>query len=49
MAWPQAILADDRRPVKQLLSEFNAQRVVSKLVKGAHRRLGSSYMSERAS
>jgi len=40
-ASPQAILNDERKPVKQLLSEFNAQRMMAKFVKGAHRRLSS--------
>lgn len=30
---------DPKRPVKQMLREFNAQRMLSKVVKGAHRRL----------
>ena len=40
-ASPSAILSNDRKPVKALLSEFNAQRMLNKIVKGAHRRLSS--------
>ena len=37
---PNALMSSDpKRPVKQLLWEFNAQRMLSKVVKGAHRRL----------
>jgi calcium/calmodulin-dependent protein kinase I len=37
---PNALLSSDpKRPVKQLLWEFNAQRMLSKVVKSAHRRL----------
>jgi len=40
---PGALLTSDpKRPVKQLLWEFNAQRMLSKVVKGAHRRLSSN-------
>jgi serine/threonine protein kinase len=40
---PQALLSSDpKRPVKQLLWEFNAQRMLAKVVKGAHRRLSST-------
>jgi len=40
---PSALLSSDpKRPVKQLLWEFNAQRMLSKVVKGAHRRLSTS-------
>eukprot|EP00322_Chrysochromulina_rotalis_P014958 CAMPEP_0115848056 /NCGR_PEP_ID=MMETSP0287-20121206/10713_1 /TAXON_ID=412157 /ORGANISM="Chrysochromulina rotalis, Strain UIO044" /LENGTH=433 /DNA_ID=CAMNT_0003301933 /DNA_START=97 /DNA_END=1398 /DNA_ORIENTATION=+ len=40
---PGALLSSDpKRPVKQLLWEFNAQRMISKVVKGAHRRLGAN-------
>ena len=39
---PNALLSSDpKRPVKQLLWEFNAQRMLSKVVKGAHRRLSN--------
>jgi len=39
---PSALLSSDpKRPVKQLLWEFNAQRMLSKVVKGAHRRLST--------
>jgi len=39
---PGALLSSDpKRPVKQLLWEFNAQRMLSKVVKGAHRRLSN--------
>ena len=34
--------SDPKRPVKQMLWEFNAQRMISKVVKGAHRRLSSA-------
>ncbi len=33
---------DSKRPVKQLLREFNAQRMLTKVVKGAHRRLSNT-------
>lgn len=33
--------SSNRRPVKTLLSEFNAQRMLGKMIKGAHRRLSS--------
>ena len=46
---PQAILTEDRRPVKALLGEFNMQRSVAKLVKGAHRRLGLDDRKEGSS
>jgi calcium/calmodulin-dependent protein kinase I len=36
---PGALLSNERRPVKTLLSEFNAQRMIGKMIKGAHRRL----------
>ena len=40
---PSALMSSDpKRPVKQLLWEFNAQRMLSKVVKGAHRRLSGS-------
>lgn len=40
---PNALMSSDpKRPVKQLLWEFNAQRMLSKVVKGAHRRLSAS-------
>jgi len=39
---PSALMSSDpKRPVKQLLWEFNAQRMLSKVVKGAHRRLSA--------
>jgi len=39
---PNALMSSDpRRPVKQMLREFNAQRMLSKVVKGAHRRLST--------
>ena len=39
---PSALMSSDpKRPVKQLLWEFNAQRMLSKVVKGAHRRLSN--------
>jgi len=40
-ASPGALLSNERKPVKALLSEFNAQRMLNKIVKGAHRRLSS--------
>jgi len=44
---PSAIMSSDpKRPVKQLLWEFNAQRMLSKVVKGAHRRLSTSKAEE---
>ena len=46
---PQALLSSDpKRPVKQLLREFNAQRMLSKVVKGAHRRLSADKSAELA-
>jgi len=36
---PGALLSNEKRPVKSMLSEFNAQRMIGKMVKGAHRRL----------
>mmetsp|Transcript_11825 Transcript_11825/g.25577 ORF Transcript_11825/g.25577 Transcript_11825/m.25577 type:complete len:443 (+) Transcript_11825:108-1436(+) len=33
------LLDNEKKPVKSILSEFNAQRMVANLVKGAHRRL----------
>jgi len=40
---PGALLTSDpKRPVKQALWEFNAQRMLSKVVKGAHRRLSTN-------
>ena len=40
---PGALMTSDpKRSVKQQLWEFNAQRMLSKVVKGAHRRLSSS-------
>ena len=36
-----ALLSNERRPVKTLLSEFNAQRMIGKMIKGAHRRLST--------
>lgn len=40
---PGALLTSDpKRPVKQLLWEFNAQRMLTKVVKGAHRRLSTN-------
>jgi len=41
-ASPGALLSNERRPVKTLLSEFNAQRMIGKMIKGAHRRLPGS-------
>ena len=38
---PGALLSNERRPVKTLLSEFNAQRMIGKMIKGAHRRLST--------
>jgi len=39
---PSSLMSSDpKRPVKQLLWEFNAQRMLSKVVKGAHRRLST--------
>ena len=46
---PQAILTEDRRPVKALLGEFNMQRSVAKLGKGAHRRRGLDDRKEGSS
>jgi len=44
---PSALLSSDpKRPVKQLLWEFNAQRMLSKVVKGAHRRLSQSNLPD---
>ena len=40
-ASPGALLSNERRPVKTLLSEFNAQRMIGKMIKGAHRRLST--------
>lgn len=40
-ASPGVLLSPERRPVKTLLSEFNAQRMLGKMIKGAHRRLSS--------
>ena len=46
---PGALMsADPKRPVKQLLWEFNAQRMLSKVVKGAHRRLSADKSAELA-
>jgi calcium/calmodulin-dependent protein kinase I len=40
---PGALLTSDpKRPVKALLWEFNAQRMISKVVKGAHRRMSAN-------
>lgn len=41
-ASPQILLASDRQPVKQKLVEFNATRMISRMVKGPHRRLSSN-------
>jgi len=41
-ASPEQLLNHERRPVKSLLSEFNAQRLISKMVKTTHRRLSIS-------
>jgi hypothetical protein len=38
---PNQLLTNDREPVKQKLSEFNAQRMLGKVVKSAHRRLSA--------
>jgi len=44
---PSALMSSDpKRPVKQLLWEFNAQRMLSKVVKGAHRRLSTGKADE---
>jgi len=46
---PNALLSSDpKRPVKQLLWEFNAQRMLSKVVKGAHRRISNQKDGEEA-
>lgn len=40
---PAVLMSNDpKRPVKQMLREFNAQRMLSKVVKGAHRRLSNT-------
>ena len=40
---PNALMTSDpKRSVKQQLWEFNAQRMLSKVVKGAHRRLSTN-------
>lgn len=36
---PNALMSGERRPVKQLLFDFNAQRMLAKVVKGSHRRV----------
>ena len=38
----------NRRPVKTLLSEFNAQRMLGRMIKGAHRRLSADKGSPTA-
>ena len=46
---PSALMSSDPKrpgPVKQLLWEFNAQRMLAKVVKGAHRRLSSTAAEE---
>ncbi|KAL1504037.1 hypothetical protein AB1Y20_010448 [Prymnesium parvum] len=46
---PNALMSSDpKRPVKQMLREFNAQRMLSKVVKGTHRRLGKDAGSSDA-
>jgi len=43
---PLALMSNDpKRPVKQMLREFNAQRILSKVVRGAHRRLSRDRIS----
>ena len=37
---PMQLLTSHREPVKQKIAEFNAQRMLDKVVKSAHRRLG---------
>jgi len=44
---PGALMSSDpNRSVKQMLWEFNAQRMLAKVVKGAHRRLSSTSQEE---
>ena len=38
---PGALLSSSQRPVKTLLSEFNAQRMLGRMIRGAHRRLSA--------
>mmetsp|Transcript_51019 Transcript_51019/g.110790 ORF Transcript_51019/g.110790 Transcript_51019/m.110790 type:complete len:156 (-) Transcript_51019:204-671(-) len=40
------LLSNEKKPVKSILSEFNAQRMMTKFVKGAHRRLSISSPSQ---
>ena len=44
---PGALMSSDpNRSVKQMLWDFNAQRMLAKVVKGAHRRLSSTAAEE---
>ena len=45
-ASPGALLSNEKRPVKSMLSEFNAQRMIGKMIKGAHRRLSHDATSK---
>lgn len=44
---PDALVSGDgKRPVKQMLREFNAQRILSRVVKGTHRRISGVSIGE---